>query len=117
VSRYLRVGDRKERRRAIERIRESRISQLEVKAYKEVMRKLETQEKLLEIREAKLDGRRPQAAPRTQEEEERLQQQQHVRATEMSEAERAKLDEERGQMWSSIPAHVRAKAEALLKGH
>jgi hypothetical protein len=117
VSRYLRVGDRKERRKAIERIRESRISQLDVKHFKETMRKLETQEKLLEIREARLDGRRAQAAPRTQEEEERLQQQQHVRADQMSDAERAKLDEERNQMWSSIPPHLRFKAEALLKGH
>lgn len=109
------MGDRERRRRSVERIRESRISQLEVKAYKEVMRKLEQHEKLLEIREAKMEGRTtPQ---RTPEEEERLRQQQHVRADGMSDVERERLEREREQMWSSIPAHVRAKSEALLKGH
>ena len=113
---FLWVIDRKERRRTLDRIREARIAQLETKAYKETIRKLEQQNRLLELRHARVEGRQV-GHRRTPEEEERLKQQQHVCAEQMTSEEKSPLEREREQMWAGIPAHVRAKSEALLRGH
>lgn len=79
------------------------------------MRKLEQQERVLQTREAKLEGGKL-GTRRTEREEAAFRQQGHVRADQMTPEEKTKLEQELDQMWSSVPEHMREKARRM-QGH
>jgi hypothetical protein len=108
--------DRRERRDRIGRIFDFRIAQAEQKSFKEAIRRLEQEDRLARLREARSKGLRLPAGVRTEKEQRALQAQGHLSLSEMPTRERTRFEKERDAMWSTIPEHLRGKAAKLAGG-
>lgn len=108
VNKFVREIDKRETRLKVGRIYEYRIAGATDKSFKEVMRKMQQQERVIEARQAR-EEKRQMKEPMTFKERQALKMQGHVKFTDLPESEQKLRDE----MWSQIPEHLREKANKM----
>lgn len=81
------------------------------------MRKLEQQDRLIRIHEARAEGRRLWGEEFTEKESEVFDAQGQIYFSDLSEEERERFKSEQSQLWSLIPERFREKARRLAEGH
>lgn len=107
--------ERRERVKRITEIYNFRIAQADAKGFKDAIRRLQNEDKVARLNEARRKGLRlPQ--PMSQREQRALRHQGRLIVSDLPERERSRFERERDKMWATIPEHVRAKAELLAGG-
>ena len=105
--------DRRERRDRLTNIFNYRIAQADSKGFKEAVKRLETEDKVQRIREARRKGLKIGAGQRSEKEARVLAAQGHAAFADLPEHQRTALEREQATAWATIPAEFRAKAQKL----
>ena len=105
--------DRRERRDRLTSIFNYRIAQADSKGFKESIKRLEAEDKIQRVREARRKGLRAFAGPRTEKEARVLAAQGHTALADLPDHQRTQLEREQSAAWATIPTEFRAKAQKL----
>jgi hypothetical protein len=117
VRKFLREIDARKRRERIETVYNYRLAQAELKFFKEAMRKMEQQDRLVRLREARAEGQRLLDVELTEKESQVLDRQDQQFFSDWSDSEKEKFKAHQSQLWAMIPEKFRASAERYARGH
>lgn len=112
---FLQEIDSRHRRQRIDNIYNLRTAQLELKHFKEQVRKLEEHDRQIRRAQARAEGRRLQL-DMSEREAEAFDSQRHEYLSDWTDAERERFKTEQSSLWNLIPEQFRAKAERLARG-
>ena len=112
----MREIDAKNRQQRIADIWNLRVAQAEKKAFLDLVRKLEQQDRQIRLHEARQDGQRLLDVELSQREAEVLDAQEHLFFNDWSDDEKERFRQQQAQMWTLIPEHLRNKARRMSEG-
>lgn len=117
VNHFLAKIDARQRRERVRSLYDDRMVQCDLKHFKEHVRRLEEQDRLIRLNEARRAGRRNATLEMTQREAEVLDHQGHDYFGDWTPMEQERFKAQQGAMWELIPEKFKAKAERLATGH